>query len=496
MRLLPGVAALLVPALALRAQEAPAAPGPATRPESAPRTAVLDLVPADDPFAAVVRDALRVAQAPAAIRCARPAEALARLRAEAPRFALVVVRPQDLDVNLAYDLLDVFARIDDDPFVDVAYGVVTGRDAAAARAFLARSDAVRREPSRIPRASLEVMGPNQMDDTAARFWGRPIALPRLAGWRQQSLNHGRRGYPDTRLAELQGYGLVHLGGHGVPERIEQGLTAAQVRRLDWSDAIVWSGACWTGVVGPWVEYRAGRVERRTCAEPFALEVLENGAAAYLAALHPDHGIPVYQEIEHVLATGATLGEALECTYDALVLHAGGRRPELPRWREGAPPPPSGRGNVEFQGTAARILFGDPRIRPCAALVPASFSVRSERDGKVLRITATLRHTELRNGLSDTFAGDLASDPMLFNERMALKVPLAPGDPGQRITVERARSGPGLLRRSRDLPSRVVGHAVEEEDGRRFLHVQVDFPAAGFQESEFRRAGTQVVLRVE
>jgi hypothetical protein len=43
-----------------------------------------------------------------------------------PRYALVFVEPAQLDVNFAWKLLKVLSEIDDDPFVDVRYGFVTG----------------------------------------------------------------------------------------------------------------------------------------------------------------------------------------------------------------------------------------------------------------------------------------------------------------------------------------------------------------------------------
>jgi len=57
------------------------------------------------------------------VSCARPTYSL-RLQALAPAYALIVVAPEDLDVNLQYELLDVLSRIDDDPFVDCRYGFI------------------------------------------------------------------------------------------------------------------------------------------------------------------------------------------------------------------------------------------------------------------------------------------------------------------------------------------------------------------------------------
>jgi hypothetical protein len=46
-----------------------------------------------------------------------------------------------------------------------------------------------------------------------------------------------------------------------------------------------------------------------------------------------------------------------------------------------------------------------------------------------------------------------------------------------------------------LPHRLVGYAVEQDGGRNRLHVQVDVPAKGFQQSALRVAGATVELVV-
>jgi hypothetical protein len=44
-------------------------------------------------------------------------------------------------------------------------------------------------------------------------------------------------------------GIVHFGGHGYPDGIVDGLSAAQARDLKLGPCIVFNGACYTGVMG-------------------------------------------------------------------------------------------------------------------------------------------------------------------------------------------------------------------------------------------------------
>ena len=50
---------------------------------------------------------------------------------------------------------------------------------------------------------------------------------------------------------------------------------------------------------------------------------------------------------------------------------------------------------------------------------------------------------------------------------------------------------GVRAGGHSLPHRLVGHALEQDQGKWRLHVQVDVPAQGFQQSAFRVAGAIV-----
>jgi len=457
---------------------------------SEPATVLTD-VPKTDPFHAVVVKTLAAAGTREVVRFERPADALPALRKIRPRHVIVVVRPETLDVNLAYDLLDTFSRVDDDPFVDLGYGIITGRTPEAALAFLQETQAVRKRPGLTPRSVMDNLGPNMADNDRLILWGRANCLPPLqGGFKLDSMNHGRRGYPDDRLDALRGWGFIHLGGHGVPDRIEQGLTARQIAKANLRHAVVFNGACWTGVTRRSFDWRTGRIRAVETEDSFCLEVLERGAAAYLAALHPDHGIPVYQEMERMFWTGESLGEVMKHTYDQVVLASGGKRPELPRWRDGESPPLLGRGKVELYGTAARVFFGDPRLRPTRSVAKPPYGIKVTPVRGGFRIAARMRNPDLRFTHMDTFAGDLAKNPMQFNDRFYLQVKLPAGSKIVSVEVVSAKA------KRKDVKHRLVAFAVEERDGRSILHVQVDFPTRGYQVSDIRNpsAGLELLAR--
>ena len=47
----------------------------------------------------------------------------------------------------------------------------------------------------------------------------------------RSIFHGKGYFTDGQLDKLDGAGVVHFGGHGHPDRIDDGLTSSQLPRL-------------------------------------------------------------------------------------------------------------------------------------------------------------------------------------------------------------------------------------------------------------------------
>jgi len=418
-----------------------------------------------------------------------PAVILADLRALRPKYAVLVVPPRDLDVNFAWRWLSAASRLDDDPFVDLCYGVVTGSTPQDAIAFWQRSVDVEKDPTILAPRLLDCLGPNQLDNDRAivhpqLFWG---------AWLRGSLdargmNNGLRGFSDRDLGKLAGYGIIHFGGHGYPDRIDQGLTARQLGRARLSPSIVFSGACSTGVTSRAFEMGGGGWAERTYApeESFCLTMLKQPVVAYFAATHPDHGVPVYQEIERWLTTGCTLGEVMKGTYDAVVVANGGRALALVALKDGQPVPNWTPKEIMLYGTAARLLFGDPRLRPCGPVHEPPLEV-SPLDGAG-RTVVTVEHPDIGWSLMDTFDCDMAAQPNGFNDRIHVHMPLD-GPAGVRtVSAAAAVDGKGV-------PSKVVGFAVEDWEGERYLHVQVDLPSTGYQQGPMRTKGATVELAV-
>jgi hypothetical protein len=143
------------------------------------------------------------------------------------------------------------------------------------------------------------------------------------------------------------------------------------------------------------------------------------------------------------------------------------------------------------GTAARVLFGDPALGVGQAFTPPPWEIALTPAGeKIWKIVATLRNTDLKSTFTDTYHGDLAGDPNLFNDRALITCDLPDRCGGvKEVRVVRVAAGGATLR------SRLIGFAVETDAGARRLHVQVDVPTTGYMQSALRQAGALVELQV-
>jgi hypothetical protein len=289
-------------------------------------------------------------------------------------------------------------------------------------------------------------------------------------------------------------GFIHLGGHGYPDRIVDGISGRQAKMLQLPPCVVFNGACYTGVTHRWFEQWTanGTVGEQTVAteDSFCLNLLANGVIAYLAALHPDHGIPVYQEMEYMAYTGASLGEVMRHTHNGVILGNGGQLPRFETFSDDMPSPKWTPTDVMLKGTAARVLFGDPALVVTEEFTKPPFVASMAVEADQLRITAVLANNALKSEYTDTYHADLASNKQLFNDRAFVTCDLPDGwERVDSVNVSSVRVG------GQELPNRLVGYAVETDDEVRRLHVQVDVPTTGYMQSRFRRAGATVVLEV-
>ncbi|MFK7777849.1 MAG: hypothetical protein QM501_06960 [Gimesia sp.] len=422
---------------------------------------------------------------------------LGRLREIQPRYALIVIKPDELDVNFAWKWLEVTTRIDDDPLVDVSSGFITGATPKAAAEFVDRIANTVKGKLKVPGKLVDNFGPNPQaaQNSFVEQQGCfmiPVYQERVS---LSSISHGKNGFTDAKLDAMQNAGLIHLGGHGYPDRIVDGIKARQAKKLKLSPCVVFNGACYTGVTyrsfNQWTANQTVKKQTVAADKCFCLNLLGNSAVAYLAALHPDHGIPVYQEMEYLAYSGASLGDVMRHTHNGVILGNGGKLPALESFTDEMPSPKWTPSEIMLKGTASRVLFGDPAMIISDAFTNPPFeSTALEIGNDQLRITAVLRNTKLKSEYTDTYHADLSSNKRLFNDRALITVEL-PESWNEVGSVEVSWVKVG----GQDLQHRLLGYVVEANEKTHRLHVQIDMPTTGYMKSRFRQAGATVVLNV-
>jgi hypothetical protein len=422
----------------------------------------------------------------------RPESARGALERHHPRYVMVVLKPEELDALFAWAWIRLAASLDNDPFLDTRTGFITGESPAAATAFIKRILDAAEGRLRLPGMLIDNLGPNSMAEKTA-WYKTPGAfmVPCYEGrFGAATISHGAQGFARERLGEMDGAGFIHYGGHGYPDRVVDSLNGVYVRKLKLAPCVFFNGACYTGVTDRWYEFGARVKERRVDPKVcFCLGVLANNAIAYLAALHPDHGIPVYQEMERLAYTGASLGEIMRGTHDTVILASGASPFEPPAIKDGMISPAWGPAEVMLFGTASRVLFGDPAMIPVKAFSEPPFTVTTHESDGSLEVRASVQNTRLKSTFADTFASDM-SETGQFNARACLVIDLPPawGD-GARL-ANLAVQADGKV-----IPHRLVALAVEREGNARRLHVHVDARSTGYLESPLQRAGATISCRV-
>ncbi len=398
----------------------------------------------------------------------------------------IVLRPEQIEVNAVRRFLRFATTLDDDPFVDFAYGWITGATAEEALAFVDRIVAASKTtwPEPIARASVGggqggSQARNDTYEVGSLAWPR-----RVLRFNAPDGGHGRdQAFIDEHLDDLEGCGALLVGGHGMPWEIGSGPRAEDLEGLELFPAVAFNYACYTGVTGIWPQrhfeggsyvYRLHEVERK---RSFALAMIRTGVTGYVAYVNPRPAGPEMTcEYERVLA-GASLGESRRRDYDKIALgYLGYDEPGVvpPAWVDGERHPRSAVDPVRhmmLDGATGGILYGDPALRPYPPRLDAlPLQSRVQRKGDELHITLTLKGRRAYEWGADPFR-------RFDEEQMAMKlydrVALPDGLPTIRsVRVEAATWGPKAI----DTLDPVW--ALETDQGRRYLHLKANFARGG------------------
>jgi hypothetical protein len=395
--------------------------------------------------------------------------ALSRL---SPEYVALVMLPKEIEFEFQRRFLAMATRLDDDPFVDFSYGYVTGADGADATALVLAGRKVSKRP-RPPTFGRLAGGGERSFRADQPYRLSSSTLPAVRGYVKGDGEEHDREFVAGFLPELSRCNVIQFVGHGYPDRVAGGLDAKDLVGLRLDGAVVLNIACYTGVTGTWYQRDRLRIHRLKVVPPeksFALALLKTGVSGYTAYLCPRPAGPeLDRDLMALIVTGLSLGEARRRDYDKTVLGF------LGYGEEGlalgpvadAEPPEAGIDPVRdmmLEGATGGIVYGDPAVRPFKALTgqdPLKISHEVHRDRIEVRATCPVHSLWLH----------LAEPTGRIGGETAMKVyarlPLT-DFPVKEIAVDHLRVG------KKELTSRVVW-AVEEDQGKRYLHAKVMFP---------------------
>jgi len=363
------------------------------------------------------------------------------LQEHRPAWLALVLEPGAIDGNLPRRLVPMLARLDDDPFVDCAFGLITGDDGAGALRFVQTIErtAQRTPPARKFSATSVVLdrvvklGPQRR----VGHEGRALETTDLwltgkdAGWsvllaQQRAAASGAALVEWGHCGDSQGIWLFSMyrnrdhEKHWAwdPAKVGQDPTgemprltpAALLEGVELGGAVVLNGSCHSAVtrrtiVGPDIVSTFGDTDGLTRfhdirpTESFALSAIRHGAAAYIAPLAANHATRAGIEEWKIRAGGTALGEVARQGYDEMVLGATKLPLSFALYEDGKRGPHE---SPMWTDIVHRVLFGDP-----------AFVLFRDRVATPHRVTNTWEEPGKRLVVDVTWS-PLAEDPLVWD----------------------------------------------------------------------------------
>ncbi len=256
-----------------------------------------------------------------------------------------VVEPKDLDTNLANRLMELATQMDDDPFADFAYGVITGRDANAAIRLI---DAATDQPSTSPTIAQFGVAPAAMKTSMhqkAQWPLRKGSIPIEVFTSVGETDPTR----DTKfiaesMKKLEGHPILLLASHGYPDGLVRRPESDRHSRSQLPRECRLQYCLLHRSHHGWYEddWKAQQIRRREVdsADSFCLQMIDNGVASYVSYLCPRPAGPTMMgEAMLIASTGQTIGELRREEANSVVLaHLMSGTEALPRipFRDGDP----------------------------------------------------------------------------------------------------------------------------------------------------------------
>lgn len=411
---------------------------------------------------------------------------LPRLKEAQPDYVAFIARPEQIDVNLARQIFQLATQIDDDPFVDFAYGVITGRTPKDA-IRLAQSGAKVESKKKKPELGILGVADNGfLKKSQSQQQHVPLSglvLPMTWATIAAEKDNPDQDFLKQTLKQFQSKSLFAFAGHGYPDGVVGGPKHNDLQGRDFSGAVVYNIACYTGVTSNWYQndFQTSKIkqEKVTAGESFCLSMLETGVAGYVAYACPRPAGPeMFADMLSMATEGISTGEQRRRHANRVILtHLGQDVAEtgFELLQDGQPiKPAKSTDEIVRNMSTGGLLFGDPATMPFQetdGAYPIASDVRKQESG--IRVDV-----EINGPLWHWFCAD-----QLEQAFMKIETRVEVSSSGiKSVTVDRLPFG-------KKYPAKKVTAATETHDGKTYLHVKAAFERP--EQSDMMRFGQGV-----
>lgn len=439
------------------------------------------------------------------------------LTAIEPRYVAIVIKPIDLDINFVRHFLMMSTDIDSDPFSDFSYGYITGATGQDALNFV--NNIIYAESQNIQNFPLNCSGYaasslNLIYTTPGDYMSYLNPPVYSAIYLETNDNGSGLDYFMANTSNMENNKLLDIGHNGDahmlwlfeggntnpvppvwnydPAKIEDtayarvGLSSFEIGTLNLYPAVAFNGACHSGEpkkvmvegdIAATFGDTQGYTEFYTMSDTFsfALEILQTGITGYFAPCGANNANDQGEDVYNAFLYDEPLGDIHKRSNDGVVMGFLGNRPELEiyvqgNWGYGCDVNSSGSFDPNdwsgacymLGGKANRIYFGDPLFDPYA-----------DNHSSSLNITQAILDSVNQTILDVQVVFNKPSSPYFpvwdkfHHGDTRIYIPVELPDYVSSVTGFDVIDSSGIYH--------MVIHALEEFDGKKIMHIEVDIP---------------------
>lgn len=334
-----------------------------------------DMNNARDGYTEVVKE-LAASRSPAKIFSLREKSLdaiFAEIKELKPDYIAFVVHFRLLEDNFTGEIFQHITALDDDPYLDSAWGFITGRNAADALSLVRNTAQAEKNRQTIPKKFAAVAHTFAENDLAA-FATQNCESYKKYGYETVSINpiddsDQWEKIADSEIKKLDGSSLIFLAGHGMGD-MSCTIPGSKFGQLKLNSAVVVNGTCHSAVTMTRYDsidqFWTIKTTRINPDKSVCLNFIKAGAVAQLASTASSSWQNVAFAVTKFFDEGKTLGQALTESLNDKIRQAEIKEVKIIAFQNGKKSPqalsddenPGG-----IQSIARVVLIGDPAYRP-------------------------------------------------------------------------------------------------------------------------------------